>query len=177
MQPNYEPGDWYWETRFSPPTLLPRSRLIRAHCLWAPRFATIRLTGRIESVRKLGVYESGRPQWSSRWTNARRPNPTTLSRGSPEAPVATFVQLDSKTRVPSQFRTPAAFTITRLQSPDGLLTSFSVRNQCALRHSSRSLPWKLPTCPMHWSSGLDVHQPNLQSSAQPSMRREVNSGP
>src|SRR5437016_2537167 len=29
-----------------------------------------------------------------------------------------------------------------------LLTSFRVRNQCALRHWSRSLPWKLSTCPI-----------------------------
>jgi hypothetical protein len=30
---------------------------------------------------------------------------------------------------------------------------------------------------LHRPSRLDVHQPPLQSSAQPSMRREVNSGP
>ncbi len=39
---------------------------------------------------------------------------------SPEAPFTTFIQLDGKSPVPSQFRTPGTFTITRLQSPTGL---------------------------------------------------------
>jgi hypothetical protein len=39
---------------------------------------------------------------------------------SPEAPFTTFIQLDGKSPVPSQFRTPGTFTITRLQSPAGL---------------------------------------------------------
>ena len=39
---------------------------------------------------------------------------------SPEAPCTTFIQLDGKSSVPSQFRTPGTFTITRLQSPAGL---------------------------------------------------------
>ncbi len=39
---------------------------------------------------------------------------------SPEAPFTTFIQLDGRSSVPSQFRVPGAFTITRLQSPAGL---------------------------------------------------------
>ena len=39
---------------------------------------------------------------------------------SPEAPFTTFIQLDGRSPVPSQFRTPGTFTITRLQSPAGL---------------------------------------------------------
>jgi AraC family transcriptional regulator len=33
-----------------------------------------------------------------------------------EAPFTTFIQLEGKSAVPSKFHTPAAFTITRLQS-------------------------------------------------------------
>jgi acetyl esterase/lipase len=39
---------------------------------------------------------------------------------SSEAPFATFIQLDGRSPVPSQFCTPGTFTITRLQSPAGL---------------------------------------------------------
>src|SRR5207244_6835732 len=39
---------------------------------------------------------------------------------SPEAPFTTFIQLDGRSPVPTQFRTPGTFTITRLQSPAGL---------------------------------------------------------
>jgi hypothetical protein len=39
---------------------------------------------------------------------------------SPEAPFTTFIQLDGKSAVASQFRTPGTFTITRLQSLAGL---------------------------------------------------------
>jgi AraC family transcriptional regulator len=38
----------------------------------------------------------------------------------PEAPFSTFIQLDGKSTVPAEFRTPGTFTITRLQSPSGL---------------------------------------------------------
>src|SRR5580658_9112079 len=41
-------------------------------------------------------------------------------RTSSEAPFTTFIQLDGKSPVPSQFRIPGTFTITRLQSPAGL---------------------------------------------------------
>ena len=39
---------------------------------------------------------------------------------STEAPFTTFIQLDGGSTVPSQFRVPGTFTITRLQSPTGL---------------------------------------------------------
>lgn len=39
---------------------------------------------------------------------------------SPEIPFTTFIQLDGKSSIPSQFRTAGSFTITRLQSPAGL---------------------------------------------------------
>ena len=48
------------------------------------------------------------------------PKPDDTPRTSPEAPFSTFIQLDGKSPVPSQFRTPGTFTITRLQSPAGL---------------------------------------------------------
>ena len=44
----------------------------------------------------------------------------TTPEGSPEAPFTMFIQLDGKSAVPSQFRTPATFTIVRLQSSAGL---------------------------------------------------------
>ena len=39
---------------------------------------------------------------------------------STEAPFTTFIQLDGGSTVPSKFRVPGTFTITRLQSPTGL---------------------------------------------------------
>jgi AraC family transcriptional regulator len=39
---------------------------------------------------------------------------------SPDSPFTTFIQLNGKSSVPSQFRVPGTFTITRLQSPAGL---------------------------------------------------------
>jgi AraC family transcriptional regulator len=39
---------------------------------------------------------------------------------SPEAPFTTFIQLDGRSTVPSQFRVPGNFTITRLRSAAGL---------------------------------------------------------
>ncbi len=40
--------------------------------------------------------------------------------GSSEVPFTTFIQLDGRSSVPSQFRVPGTFTITRLQSSSGL---------------------------------------------------------
>jgi hypothetical protein len=45
------------------------------------------------------------------------PKPDNTPQTSSEAPFTTFIQLDGKSPVPSQFRTPGTFTITRLQSP------------------------------------------------------------
>lgn len=46
--------------------------------------------------------------------------PVNTSQPSPEAPSTTFIQLDGKSPIPSQFSTPGTFTILRLQSPTGL---------------------------------------------------------
>jgi AraC family transcriptional regulator len=62
---------------------------------------------------------------------------------SPEAPFATFIQLDGKSAVPSQFRTPGTFTITRLQSPAGLpdrITKLSPVPALLVSISLKSLP-------------------------------------
>src|ERR1700719_3368455 len=48
------------------------------------------------------------------------PKASQTPQSSPEAPFTTFIQLDGKSSVPSQFHTPGTFTITRLQSPAGL---------------------------------------------------------
>ncbi len=48
------------------------------------------------------------------------PKADKIPQTSPETPFTTFIQLDGKSSVPSQFRTPGTFTITRLQSPTGL---------------------------------------------------------
>jgi len=48
------------------------------------------------------------------------PNADKTPQTSPEAPFTTFIQLDGRSPVLSQFRTPGTFTITRLQSPAGL---------------------------------------------------------
>jgi AraC-like DNA-binding protein len=62
---------------------------------------------------------------------------------SPEAPSTTFIRLDGKSRVPSQFRIAPAFTITRLQSPDGLpdrITKLSPVPALLVSVSLKSLP-------------------------------------
>jgi AraC family transcriptional regulator len=62
---------------------------------------------------------------------------------SPEAPFTTFIQLDGKSPVPSQFRTPGTFTITRLQSPAGLpdrITKLSPVPALLVSVSLKSLP-------------------------------------
>src|ERR1700747_3720987 len=62
---------------------------------------------------------------------------------SPEAPFTTFIQLDGKFPVPSQFHIPGTFTITRLQSPAGLpdrITKLSSVPALLVSISLRSLP-------------------------------------
>jgi AraC family transcriptional regulator len=62
---------------------------------------------------------------------------------SPEAPFATFIQLDGRSAVPSQFRTPGTFTITRLRSPTGLpdrITKLSPVPALLVSVSLKSLP-------------------------------------
>src|SRR5580658_7993317 len=63
--------------------------------------------------------------------------------GSPQVPFTTFIQLDRRSAVPSEFRTPATFTITRLQSPDGLpdrITKISPVPALLVSVSLKSLP-------------------------------------
>jgi AraC family transcriptional regulator len=62
---------------------------------------------------------------------------------SPEAPSTTFIQLDGRSPVPSEFRTPGTFTITRLQSPAGLpdrITKLSPVPALLVSVSLKSLP-------------------------------------
>ena len=62
---------------------------------------------------------------------------------SPEAPSTTFIQLDGRSPVPSKFRTPGTFTITRLQSPVGLpdrITKLSPVPALLVSISLKSLP-------------------------------------
>src|SRR5207248_11646877 len=62
---------------------------------------------------------------------------------SSEAPFTTFIQLDGRSPVPSQFRTPGTFTIIRLQSPAGLpdrITKLSPVSALLVSISLKSLP-------------------------------------
>jgi AraC-like DNA-binding protein len=71
------------------------------------------------------------------------PKPEKIPQTSPETPFATFIQLDGKSAVPSQFRTPGTFTITRLQSPIGLperITKLSPVPALLVSVSLKSLP-------------------------------------
>src|SRR5882762_10633374 len=52
--------------------------------------------------------------------NIPSPKADKTPEASPDAPSTTFIQLDGRSPVPSQFRTSGTFTITRLQSPAGL---------------------------------------------------------
>src|ERR1700688_5169606 len=71
------------------------------------------------------------------------PQPDSTPQTSSEAPFTTFIQLDGKSPVPSQFRTPGTFTITRLQSPAGLpdrITKLSPVPALLVSISLKSLP-------------------------------------
>jgi AraC family transcriptional regulator len=62
---------------------------------------------------------------------------------SPETPFTTFIQLDGKSSVPSEFRTSGTFTITRLRSPAGLpdrVTKLSPIPALLVSVSLKSLP-------------------------------------
>ena len=62
---------------------------------------------------------------------------------SPEVPFTTFIRLDGSSPVPSQFRAPGTFTITRLQSPAGLpdrITKLSPVPALLVSISLKSLP-------------------------------------
>lgn len=71
------------------------------------------------------------------------PKADKIPRTSLEAPFATFIQLDGKSPVPSQFRAAGAFTIVRLQSPAGLpdrITKSSPVPALLVSISLKSLP-------------------------------------
>src|ERR1700682_6728383 len=71
------------------------------------------------------------------------PKATKTPQTSPEAPFTTFIQLDGRSAVPSQFRVPGTFTITRLQSPAGLpdrITKLSPVPALLVSLSLKSLP-------------------------------------
>src|SRR3984885_4082664 len=71
------------------------------------------------------------------------PKTAKISQTSPETPFTTFIQLDGKSSVPSQFRTPGTFTITRLQSAAGLpdrITKLSPVPALLVSVSLKSLP-------------------------------------
>jgi hypothetical protein len=62
---------------------------------------------------------------------------------SPDTPFASFIELDGRSPVPSQFRTAGTFTITRLQSPAGLpdrITKLSPVPALLVSISLKSLP-------------------------------------
>jgi AraC family transcriptional regulator len=66
-----------------------------------------------------------------------------ISQTRPETPFTTFIRLDGKSCVPSQFRTPPTFTITRLQSPEALpdrITKISPIPALLVSVSLKSLP-------------------------------------
>jgi len=75
--------------------------------------------------------------------NNASPKPVNTSQPSPEAPSITFIQLDGKSPVPSQFRTPGTFTILRLRSPTGLperITKLSPVPAILVSTALKSLP-------------------------------------
>jgi AraC family transcriptional regulator len=71
------------------------------------------------------------------------PKPDKTPQRFAESPFTTFIQLDGKSPVPSQFRVPGTFTITRLQSPVGLpdrITKLSPVPALLVSTSLKSLP-------------------------------------
>lgn len=65
------------------------------------------------------------------------------TQASVEVPFTTFIQLDGKSSVPSEFRTAGTFTIVRLQSPTGLpdrITKLSPVPALLVSTSLKSLP-------------------------------------
>src|SRR6201982_2979988 len=75
--------------------------------------------------------------------NSASPKADKTPQPSPEAPFTTFIQLDGKSPVPSAFRSPGTFTITRLQSPAGIpdrITKLSPVPALLVSISLKSLP-------------------------------------
>ncbi|HET9401318.1 MAG TPA: AraC family transcriptional regulator [Candidatus Acidoferrales bacterium] len=75
--------------------------------------------------------------------NGGSPSSHKLSETSPESPFTMFIQLDGKSPVPTQFRSPGTFSILRLQSPTGLpdrITKSSEVPALLVSISLKSLP-------------------------------------
>jgi AraC family transcriptional regulator len=71
------------------------------------------------------------------------PKTPKTSQTAPQAPFTTFYQLDRKSAIPSEFHTPTTFTITRLQSTEGLpdrITKISPIPALLVSVSLKSLP-------------------------------------
>jgi AraC-like DNA-binding protein len=70
-------------------------------------------------------------------------SPNESNQPSGDAPFTTFVRLDGKSSIPSVFRTPNTFTITRLRSPAGLpdrITKLSAAPALLVSVSLQALP-------------------------------------
>jgi len=71
------------------------------------------------------------------------PQADKIPQAPPEPPFTTFIQLDGKSSIPSQFRVPGTFTITRLQSAVGLpdrITKVSAVPALLVSISLKALP-------------------------------------
>src|ERR1700686_2475737 len=85
----------------------------------------------------------GVPQLEVAMDTKASPKADKTAQTAPEAPFTMFIELDGKSPVPSQFRTPGTFTITRLQSPAGLpdrITKLSPVPALLVSISLKSLP-------------------------------------
>src|SRR6202795_391380 len=85
----------------------------------------------------------GVPQLEFAMDTKASPKEDKTAPNAPEAPFTMFIELDGKSPVPSQFRTPGTFTITRLQSSAGLpdrITKSSPVPALLVSISLKSLP-------------------------------------
>ena len=89
------------------------------------------------------LYTTGRATAEVAMSKSASPKPDKTPQTSPGVPFTTCIQLDGKSPVPSQFRTPGTFSITRLQSPAGLpdrITKLSPVPALLVSISLKSLP-------------------------------------
>ena len=80
---------------------------------------------------------------------------------SPEAPFTTFIQLDGRSSVPSQFRVPGTFTITRLQSPVALPERITKQSPVPALLVSISLKPLSPKEYRVWAADKLIHTSNV----------------
>jgi AraC family transcriptional regulator len=99
---------------------------------------------RMQSWRKAVIlWTAGRTEAEVAVDKNASPKANKTPQTSAEAPYTTFIQLDGRSPVPSQFRTPGTFTITRLQSLAGLpdrITKLSPVPALLVSISLKSLP-------------------------------------